>query len=155
MDTTLRRLTSTLPSKLQTLLVATPFPIGVVPRETPKRGIYLLTEGGQDVYVGRSNNIRERLASHRQRSGDHYTATFAFRIARRDTGNVKATYATKGSRAELQKDPAFQEAFTRAKERVARMTVRVVGEEDPVQQALLEILAAEHLRTPYNDFDYH
>lgn len=155
MEQTLRRLTSELPAKLRALLAATPFPIAQVPKGTPKRGIYLLSDGEDFVYVGRSNNIRERLASHRQRSGDHYTATFAFRIARKDTGHIKATYSTKGSRAALQKDPEFQAAFTQAKERVARMTVRVVGEDQPVQQALLEIFTAEHLNTPYNDFDNH
>ena len=58
-----------------------------LPREVPPRGIYLFSEGRQHLYVGRSNRIRKRLHGHCRLSSDHNSATFAFRIAREETGN--------------------------------------------------------------------
>ena len=69
-----------------------------LPREVPPRGIYLFSEGRQHLYVGRSNRIRKRLHGHCRLSSDHNSATFAFRIAREETGNRTATYSTEGSR---------------------------------------------------------
>ncbi len=68
---------------------------------------------------------------------------------------LKPTYATKGSRADLLKDPTFRSSFERAKNHVRGMGLRFVGENDPVRQALLEIYVAVVLGTPYNDFDNH
>jgi hypothetical protein len=83
------------------------------------------------------------------------SAPFAFRLARRTTGQTQASYETEGSRAELERNPVFLKAFTRAKERVRRMDIRFVEENDPLRQALLEIYAAVALCTPYNDFETH
>ena len=70
-------------------------------------------------------------------------------------GRESPTYQTTGSRTELEVEPAFKEAFLRAKERVRRMEVRYVEERDPLRQALLEIYVAVALRTPHNTFDTH
>ena len=121
----------------------------------PRQGVYLFSEGSRHLYVGRSNRLRQRLQSHCRPSGDHYTATFAFLIARHKTGHRKAAYARSGSRATLLKNPKFRRAFTRAKHRVARMDIRYVAENHPIRQALLEIYAAVVLGTKYNDFDTH
>lgn len=144
-----------MPQKLRSLLDAAPTRFHELSKGLPRKGLYLLSEGPTHLYVGRSNRLRQRLRSHCQPSGDRYTATFAFRMARMETGRTKATYAPRGSRAELERDPEFQVAFRIAKTRVSRMTIRVVEENDPIQQALLEIYAATYLRTPYNDFDNH
>lgn len=59
------------------------------------------------------------------------------------------------SRDALIRDPAFLEAFTRAKRRVRAMEFRYVEEADPVRQCLLEVYCAVSLKTLYNDFDNH
>jgi hypothetical protein len=118
----------------------------------PERGIYLFSEGDQHLYVGRTNRIRRRLAGHCRASSTHFSATFAFRIARQDTGQLKASYAPKGSRAELVKEEEFALAFSRAKTRLGAMDLRFV-EQDAVRQALLEIYLAVTLKTPFNDFE--
>jgi hypothetical protein len=82
-------------------------------------------------------------------------AAFAFRLAREDTGRVKASYTTEGSRAALYKDPDFRAAFEAAKIRIRGMDIRFVGEDDPLKQTLLEIYTAVALNTPYNDFNTH
>ena len=143
--------------KHQGLLAATGYEYKRLPpsREMPERGVYLFTENGRHLYVGRTNRIRKRLSGHCRPSGSHFTATFAFRIARERTGNLTATYSPEGSRAQLAQDPEFAAAFTAAKERLRAMEIRFVEETDPVRQALLEIYVATVLETPYNDFDNH
>ncbi len=83
------------------------------------------------------------------------TATFAFRVARQDTGMLRPTYRVEGARQQLAKDPVFAAAFEKAKARLQAMDIRFVEEVDPVRQALLEIYAAVELGTPFNDFDNH
>jgi hypothetical protein len=55
----------------------------------------------------------------------------------------------------LQIAPEFSELFRDAKERVGRMTVRVIEITDPIEQTLFEVYAALALATPYNDFENH
>jgi hypothetical protein len=126
-----------------------------LPRDVPTRGIYLFSEGERHLYVGRTNGLRKRLAGHCRPSSNHFTASFAFRIAREETGNLKATYKPEGSRASLLADPVFAAVFEAAKRRVASCDLRFVAEDDPTRQALLEIYIATVLETPYNDFDNH
>jgi len=99
--------------------------------------------------------FRQRLRQHSIPAAQHNQAVFAFKLAREATGRTDATYSKKGSRAELQKDPQFAEAFTQAKARVRNMELRFVEETDPLRQALLEIYVAVALGTPYNDFETH
>lgn len=121
----------------------------------PSRGIYLFSEGEQHLYVGRTNRLRQRLAGHCQPSASHFTATFAFRLARESTGRLKATYKKEGSRVALLEDQAFVAAFKAGKARVAALDLRYVEEADSIRQAVLEIYVATVLSTPYNDFDNH
>ncbi len=142
--------------KLMHLLEMTPVTPEILPGLMPEKGIYLLSEGEHHLYVGRSNNIRQRIARHSNRGATHRIAAFAFRLAREATGNRKATYKKgEGSRAALMENPMFVDAFSSAKERIRKMNLRFVEEVDPVQQALLEIYVAVVLDTPYNDFDNH
>jgi hypothetical protein len=141
--------------KFQQLISMTPIKYCELPRDLPQRGIYLFSEGQEHLYVGRTNRLRERLRGHCIPSATHFTATFAFRIAREKSGFQKATYKTEGSRAELIKHEVFGPTFIRAKARIADMHIRYVEENDPVSQALLEIYVATVLHTPFNDFDNH
>ena len=150
-----RDLVASLEPKHRVLLEMEPVRFGSLPKEIPERGIYVFSEGGQHLYVGRTNGIRRRLQNHCRLSGTHYTATFAFRIARQTTGQTKASYAKAGSRDQLSKDPVFGPEFKRAKQRVNTMDIRFVEETDAVRQALLEIYVALALETTFNDFDNH
>jgi hypothetical protein len=142
--------------KLKRLLEMTPVTPKSLPKQMPERGIYLLSEGENHLYVGRSNNIRHRIARHSNPGATHRMAAFAFRLAREATGNHKATYKKdEGSRNALMENKIFVDAFSFAKERIRKMNLRFVEETDPVQQALLEIYVAVVLVTPYNDFDNH
>lgn len=155
MDAKFRDIVAALDPKHRALLAMVPVTYSDLPKDMPQRGVYLFSAGDRHLYVGRTNRIRRRLAGHCRPSASHFTATFAFRLAREATGSLKATYTTKGSRADLLNDAAFAKAFTDAKARIATMAIRFVDEPDPVRQALLEIYVATVLGTPYNDFDNH
>lgn len=128
-----------------------PLHVDSLPPQMPRSGIYLFSERDKHLYVGRSKRLRQRLRYH---SSDRYLmASFAFLLAREETGQTKATYTKRGSRAELQQQPAFQIAFSRSSSRIRAMDIRFVEESDPVRQALLEVYAAISLNTSYNKFD--
>src|SRR3990167_10497950 len=127
-------------TKLDKLLAAKPFQLAKVPLYLPAKGIYLLCKGKRALYVGRSNGIGSRLRGHVADS--HYSATFAFLLAREATGCLKATYKTKGSRTSLLKNRKFKSCFDSARNEIRKMKIRVVEETDPTKQALLEIYAA-------------
>jgi len=137
------------------LLQMLPVTTSTLPKDTPKSGIYLFTENGRHLYVGRSNRLRDRVRNHGSVGSKQNVAAFAFKIARRTTGNTKATYKTEGSRKELMKQPEFVKAFNDAKTRVSRMEVRFVEEANQLKQSVLEMYVCVALETPFNDFDTH
>jgi hypothetical protein len=155
MNAKFREFVEALEPKSQRLVSMPPIKYGALPQNLPKRAIYLFSENGKHLYVGRTNNLRNRLRGHCSPSSRHFSAVFAFRIAREDTGFTKASYKPEGSRANLCEHPVFGPAFVEAKRRVADMEIRYVEETDPVKQALLEIYVATALGTPYNDFENH
>ncbi|MGB8221081.1 MAG: GIY-YIG nuclease family protein [Polyangiales bacterium] len=109
MDPKFASLVEQLDRNHQALLAARGFNYDALPlsRDIPDRGIYLFTEKSRHLYVGRTTRIRRRLAAHCRPSGSHTAATFAFRIARKQTDNLTATHRTKGSREILLQDPTF------------------------------------------------
>ena len=142
--------------KLETLLTMPPVKPTHLPPRMPKAGVYVLSEAGRHLYVGRSNDIRGRIGRHSRPGATHRMAAFAFRLAREATGNLRASYKKgEGSRAGLMENPVFVGAFTSAKARICRMELRYVEEADPVRQTLLEVYVAVVLDAKYNDFDNH
>jgi len=156
MDPKFATLVETLAPKLERLRSTSPVRAGDLPRDMPTSGVYLFTENGRPMYVGRSNALRNRYGLHCRPSATHEQATFAFQLAREATGKAKAAYAAgKESRKGLMEDPVFKAAFNAAKERIRKMDYRYVEEIDQTRQALLEIYCAVVLSTPYNDFRTH
>ena len=155
MNATFKAHVEALPVLLDRLLAATPATCCTMPREMPTRGVYVFSEAETHLYVGRSNQMRQRVRNHGSPSATHQKAAFAIKLARHATGRLKATYKTEGSIPHLMSDAEFAAAFTAAKARIAAMQVRFVEEADPVRQCLLEVYVAMALGTPYNDFDNH
>jgi hypothetical protein len=150
-----RTLVEDLEPTFQALLRKRPITSAALPRDLPKRAVYLFSEAEKYLYVGRTNNLRRRIQDHCRESSNHNKATFAFRIARQETGRTQASYSSSGSRGDLEADPIFGPAFGGAKARIRSMDLRFVEEGDPTRQALLEIYAATVLETPFNDFENH
>jgi hypothetical protein len=155
MNIIFKEIIDSLDPKYQALLKMNPVKMSNLPKEMPKEGIFLFSEGDRYLYVGRSNNIRRRLQIHSRNSGTHNQTTFAFRISRENTGQTKASYSSSGSRLSLQNEDKFGKDFASVKMRVSQMDIRFVEETDSVRQALLEIYVATVLKTPYNDFHNH
>lgn len=139
----------------QRLIQMQPVSAARLPRTMPKRGIYLFSDGATHLYVGRSNNIRNRIGLHCRPGSQHNQATFAFRMARHQTGRTNAAYTTSGSRGEMVKDAVFGPVFVACKAKIGALDLRFVDEPDPTRQALLEIYTATVLETPFNDFENH
>ncbi|MDZ4089131.1 MAG: hypothetical protein U1E69_20255 [Tabrizicola sp.] len=121
---------------------------------TPKSGVYLFSEQGRHLYVGRSNRIAYRYALHCGLSAKHNQASFAWKLMAEEVGH-KATYRQGEGRADMIRLQNYADAFTAAKARIRRMDFRFVEEIDQMRQALLEAYACVALETPYNDFNTH
>lgn len=155
MNETFRKHAESLHPTFERLISMSPVKIATLTKRPPAKCIYLFSENGRHLYVGRTRKFRQRLRQHSIPAAQHNQAVFAFKLAREATGRTEAAYSKKGSRAELQNDPQFAEAFTLAKARIRSMELRFVEESDPLRQALLEIYVAVALGTPYNDFETH
>ena len=152
MDKTFKDLIEGLANKYESLVSMAPVTVDTVPSNAPKGGVYLFTENGQHMYAGRTKRrMKDRLAYHVSTAKD---CPFAWRLAREKTGQ-QASYKKSGSRDELLRDPGFKREYEAAKERIRRLEVRYVGEEDAVKQALLEIYVAVVSGALHNDFDTH
>jgi hypothetical protein len=139
-------------AQLDALLRCPPIRSGAFIGPVAKSGVYLFTENGRHLYVGRSNDIRKRYQLHCTPGATHNQASFAFRLAREMTG--KRTVYKKGpdNRSQLVADPAFAQAFVEAKRRIREMEYRWVEEGDQTRQAMLEIYCSTVLKAPYNSF---
>ena len=147
---------ATLDQKLTELLACEPRVFGQLPTTMPSAGVYLFTDGGRDLYVGRSNGLRNRYFLHCRPGSRQNQASFAYRLAREKLGVQRASYgAGVGSRTGLAATESFLVAFADAKARIRAMEYRFVEEPDQTRQALLEAYCAIVLETPYNDFGTH
>jgi hypothetical protein len=80
-----------LPKLLAALLKCQPARPNRLPRELPRRGVYLFSEKGHHLYVGRSRTLRRRIGQHCQPGAGPGIAGFAVLLAREKTG-LRATY---------------------------------------------------------------
>lgn len=120
----------------------------------PQKGIYVLYENDLPIYVGRSNRMRDRISEHGRNSSDHYSASFAFNLAKKESERQGLTI--RRTRKELQGDEKFKKIFDDSKGRVARMKIRAVGIDDPIIQHLFEVYVCLSMNTTeFNDFDTH
>jgi hypothetical protein len=123
-------------------------------QDVPAKGVYVFYENGSQLYVGRSNRLRERVLEHSRPSSRHNSATFAFNLA--TEAATKARIPPEGrNRTELENYAPFRDLYRKAKGQVAAMKVQVIKIEDPIEQAIFEVYAALALHTAYNDFDNH
>jgi hypothetical protein len=66
--------TEGLDSSFRRLLAMEPFTPVSLPKRMPKEGIYLFSENQEHFYVGRSKDIRGRIARHSRPSATHRIA---------------------------------------------------------------------------------
>jgi hypothetical protein len=119
----------------------------------PQKGIYVFYENECPIYVGRSNRIRERLLEHSRPSSTHTSATFAFNLAK-EAAIKKEIDVNNKARLHLETDSDFSSLFSEAKERVSRMSIKVIKIDDPIIQTIFEVYVSVKFNT-LNDFDTH
>lgn len=151
MSATFDEVVKKLPEMLRRLTQQSPCSPEKVPVTKDARGVYLLSESGQYIYVGRGR-LKHRLRSHLRGTPD--SASFAVKLARKATGQL-ATYRSDNSIKTLRKDAAFMAAFDEAKQRIGRMQVRFIGIDNDLEECLFEIYASTALRTKYNTWNTH
>ena len=135
-----RAYTEALHPKFETLMGVIPVTTGTLPREIKGAGVYMFSENGRHLYVGRTRNVRSRYGQHTRTGTGHNNAPFAFKLARETTGILKSTYKSdETSRANLMFNSDFLGAFNAALARMRAMEFRFVEEKDPTRQCLLEI----------------
>ena len=144
-----------LPERLDTLLACSPLAPSSLPRGFSGAGVYLFSEAGRHLYVGRSDDLRCRIQTHVRPSSKRGQAAFAYRLAREIAGITEVSYKKLRPEEDWSLLEPFRSAFPASKERIRKMELRVVSEADPVLQTLLEVYVAISLDTPYNDFDNH
>lgn len=129
------------------------FPLGR--QALPNKGIYLFSEGDDHLYVGRSDNIRGRLGLHSRPGSDYFQASFATLLAKEKCKLVADYKYRRADPLHFANQQTFREAFAASKARIRTMRIRTVEENDPINQALLEVYTATVLPTRYNDFSNH
>lgn len=114
-----------------------------------KPGVYVFSENGRALYVGRTGRLQRRLAAHR--SSVPHLARLACRMARVDTGIAASNMSGTNSRYLLDTDDGFRRAFDEAIDRlrVSEATYITVDEDDDAGalQALIQLHAAVELDT--------
>lgn len=119
----------------------------------PQKGIYVFYENGNPIYVGRTNRMKDRVKEHGRPSSTRDSAPFAFNIAKKAA--IEKGMGLNKSRKELERDPTFAKLFSEAKDKVSKMSVRVIEIDDPIIQTIFEVYASMELKTEFNDFDTH
>jgi hypothetical protein len=118
-------------------------------------GVYVFYDAGVARYVGRANNLHQRLKQHQADGSKHNQAGFAARIAKEKCGIVRSYALARTDPLHFSNNQEFHRAFMSAKIAVRGMQFRFVQESDNTRQALLEIYAATVLKTAGNEFDNH
>lgn len=119
------------------------------------RGIYVFYQNGQPIYVGRANNIRNRIQWHTRKSSGSESASFAFNLAKMEF--EKQDSASKKKRAELMAISEFKDIFDNHKLKLSECEIKCVEIENDILQTMFEPYLALKLGTyPINNtFENH
>ena len=152
MNENFKKAADKMPLLPQSLSEQSPICIGDIGiTDVPQKGVYVFFENNKPIYVGRSNRMKARLKEHSQRSSDHYSATLAVRIAKKD---ISTPYKGKTTK-QLMEDSIFHNKFEAAKSKIAKTRIRFIEIEDQAEQAMFEMYAILALNTEFNDFGTH
>jgi hypothetical protein len=144
-----------LPLLLDALLACPPYKAGVRPAVPHNAGVYLFTENGRHLYVGRTRNCNARLGQHTRVSPKENSAPFAFNLAKRAA--QKTGVHAIGTRLAVSAREEFDALFRAAKAQVRAMEFRFVPIDDPALSTIFEVYASIALGTEgeFNLFETH
>jgi hypothetical protein len=161
-------LTTWLPAMLTQLLASAVFHVEYRPPQE-QRGIYLFSEAGQHLYVGRTGitarsrarggapitSFRHRFDQHTQPGRPPGASSFANRLMLERAAELDVVVAADWWADRKTTASEIYDLYTAAKTRIGAMQCRVVSFADDtkgVRSTVAEVYAHVHLRTPYNDF---
>lgn len=111
-------------------------------------GCYVLLDGQRPFYVGISQHVITRLVQH-VKGRTHFDASLAYRMACKQCPH-------ESTREDAMTQPLFQQAFAKAKGRLASMQVAFLPISSPVELCLFEVYCAVELDTgDWNTFQTH
>ena len=125
------------------------------------KGVSVFHEDGKNLYVGRTDQMADRLLNHGRKphASAPSSATFALILAKNEFKKaflVPHNLFSKELARELNAHADVKlKLWQEAVERVKRMSVKVVEIEHPHEQAVFEIYVHEKLGTPFNSFVNH
>nr|WP_294789191.1 GIY-YIG nuclease family protein [uncultured Flavobacterium sp.] len=123
--------------------------------DLPKyRGVYVFYDKGKPIYVGRANNIRNRIQWHTRASSGSESASFAFNLAKKD---YSSKIEIKKTRKELMQIEEFIEIFKSHKLNLSTVEFKCIEIKNDILQTMFEPYLAFKLRTyPINNtFENH
>ena len=119
----------------------------------PDRGVYVFYEGEKALYVGRSNQVQERIRTHGGKGATQEQANFAFRLLAKEY-DLDIGHSTSLSRSQVAKK--YVAEFRGQRQRVRNMTIRAVEITDDTESYFFEAYAILALRTTeFNKFEPH
>ena len=127
--------------------------LGSSPRELSSQTVASMSEGKKALYVGRSNQIRERIGTHGRKSATQEQANFAFRLMAKKY-HLDIGHSATVSRSQIAKKYAAE--FREQKQKVREMTIRAVEITDDTVSYFFEAYAILALgTTEFNKFEPH
>jgi len=141
-------------------------------KELPNEGgIYVFYKANEPIYVGRTDNIKERVQYHIRPKSGNGSATFAFNLAKKDFEKQERLKiltrrkhkqeiegkTIKITRKELEKDPIFIPLFEARKQYLADCKFKFIKIQNDLIQTMIEPYLAYKLKTyPINNiFENH
>jgi len=130
---------------------------GELPRDMSTCGVYLFTENGKHLYVGRSNDLRGRYGRHCRPGATERQAAFAFQLAREKPpgASFAPTSRTNTAGRRLPTCRNFMPRSWQQRSEFGTWSTVLLRRPTRISQALLEIYCSVVLQTPYNDFKTH
>ena len=119
----------------------------------PDRGVYVFCEGDKALYVGRSNQVWERIRIHGVKGANQEQANFAFRLLVKEY-DLDTGHSAPVSRSQIAEKYAAE--FREQKQRVRNMTIKAVEITDDTESYFFEAYAILALgTTEFNKFEPH
>lgn len=120
-----------------------------------KPGVYVFYKDNQPIYVGRADNIRERISGHTRPGSNHNSANFAFNLTKLEF--AEKLKESKLGRQALIEMPDFLNKFVKFKIELSASLLKYIEIENDIIQTMFEPYLALKLGTypVNNNFDNH
>jgi len=118
-------------------------------------GIYVFYKAQKPIYVGRTDNIKKRIAGHTRPSSNHSSANFAFNLAKLELD--EKLRESKLGRQELINNVDFFERFSNYKIELSASKLKCIEITNDIVQTMFEPYLALKLGTypNNNSFENH